>query len=181
MQFERIESFCDSTTRFGNLRQRLGLRHTCVERRCDMAKVVAKKSAKRKVKKGSKGIKEMPEVAYDEEEDETITSEEEEEEKDGEDERRHQKLLEAISSLGGERGTRVRLQGLGPGQVLVQGPGRGSCSRVLVQVRSWLRVQGPAPGPDSTRFNETKIRYFDVNVILMLTSLEPFSINECLH
>lgn len=117
-----------------------------------MAKVVEKKSAKRRVKKRSKGIKEKPEVAYDEEEDETITSEEEEEEKDGEDERKHQKLLEAISSLGGERGTRVLLQAPGPGswsRVLVQGLAPGSGSRVL--------VQGSAPGPDLTRFNETKI------------------------
>lgn len=55
------------------------------------------------MKKRSIVTEEKPEVAYDEEE-ENITSEEEEEEKeDGLDERKHQKLLEAISSLGGER------------------------------------------------------------------------------
>lgn len=70
-----------------------------------MAKVLKKKPAKRRVKNPSKVTKEQPEVAYDEEEGENITSEEEEEEKeDGLDERKHQKLLEAISSLGGQRG-----------------------------------------------------------------------------
>lgn len=54
------------------------------------------------MKKRSIVTEEKPEVAYDEEE-ENITSEEEEEEKEDElDERKHQKLLEAISSLGGE-------------------------------------------------------------------------------
>lgn len=55
------------------------------------------------MKKGSNVMEEKPEVAYDEEEEENITSEEEEEKEDGLDERKHQKLLEAISSLGGER------------------------------------------------------------------------------
>lgn len=58
------------------------------------------------MKKRSNVIEEKPEVAYDEEEEEeNITSEEEEEKEDGLDERKHQKLLEAISSLGGERGS----------------------------------------------------------------------------
>lgn len=73
---------------------------------CKMAKVTKKKSAKniaKRVKKRSNVTEEKPEVAYDEEE-ENISSEEEEEVKeDGLDERKHQKLLEAISSLGGER------------------------------------------------------------------------------
>lgn len=48
-------------------------------------------------------------MAYDEDEEENITSEEEEEDKeDGLDERKHQKLLEAISSLGGGRCSRLR-------------------------------------------------------------------------
>lgn len=56
------------------------------------------------MKKGSNVMEEKPEVAYDDEEqEENITSEEEEEKEDGLDERKHQKLLEAISSLGGER------------------------------------------------------------------------------
>lgn len=115
-----------------------------------MAKVVEKKSAKRRVKKRSKGIKEKPEVAYDEEENETMTSEEEEEEeKDEEDERKHQKLLEAISSLGGERGTRV----------MVQGPTPWSGSRGLLQV-SWSRVplQGHGPGSGSRVLVQDLIR-----------------------
>ncbi|XP_070831703.1 U3 small nucleolar RNA-associated protein 14 homolog A [Chaetodon trifascialis] len=71
-----------------------------------MAKVSKKKAAKKSLKKRSEVSHESPEVMYDDEDvskaDENITSEEEEEE-DGEDERKRQKLLEAISSLGGKR------------------------------------------------------------------------------
>ena len=75
-----------------------------------MAKVLKRKSAEKsvkKVKKRSNVTEEKPEVAYDKEEEENITSEEDEEDKEeGLDERKHQKLLEAISSLGGETGSR---------------------------------------------------------------------------
>lgn len=90
-----------------------GTRVYVAQLRCNMAKVLKKKSAERRVKNRSKVTKEKPEVAYDEEEGENITSEEEEEEKDdGLDERKHLKLLEAISSLGGQRCSKACLHSL---------------------------------------------------------------------
>ncbi|XP_076602522.1 U3 small nucleolar RNA-associated protein 14 homolog A [Chaetodon auriga] len=72
-----------------------------------MAKVSKKKATKKSLKKRSEVSDGSLEVMYDDEDfreaDENITSEEEEEEEDAEDERKRQKLLEAISSLGGKR------------------------------------------------------------------------------
>ncbi|XP_073330323.1 U3 small nucleolar RNA-associated protein 14 homolog A [Pagrus major] len=69
-----------------------------------MAKASKRKAGKKSEKKRPEPAEEPPEVMYDDgdlhEDDENITSEEEEEE---EDERKHQKLLEAISSLGAKR------------------------------------------------------------------------------